>query len=235
MGRLGRHRGGGAGALRRGRRGRPADRPDEPLRHRRRGRHERSSSSSSRRFTALAGELAALYPGLLCHTANSAATLRGPRTHFGMIRTGIAMYWLRAPRIYDPFKDDLRPAMKLGLGTSPACAWSRPATRSATGGASSRTRRRVSASCPSATPTASAGGLPPTAATCWSPAGAAASPARSAWTSSPCDCPTIGERRATKSSSSGRRATAWRVAPARRGRETAGPRLRCPRRAAHPV
>jgi len=65
-----------------------------------------------KRFSALAGELAALYPGLLCHTANSAATLRGPRTHFGMIRTGIAMYGL-APGNDDPFKDDLRPAMKL--------------------------------------------------------------------------------------------------------------------------
>ena len=64
------------------------------------------------RFTALAGELAALYPGLLCHAANSAATLRGPRTHFGMIRTGIALYGL-APGNDDPFKDDLRPAMKL--------------------------------------------------------------------------------------------------------------------------
>ena len=64
------------------------------------------------RFAALAGELAALYPGLLCHTANSAATLRGPRTHFGMIRTGIAMYGL-APSNDDPFKDDLRPALKL--------------------------------------------------------------------------------------------------------------------------
>ena len=65
-----------------------------------------------RRFTALAGELAALYPGLLCHTANSAAALRGPRAHFGMVRTGIAMYGL-APSNDDPFKDDLRPAMKL--------------------------------------------------------------------------------------------------------------------------
>jgi alanine racemase len=64
------------------------------------------------RFTALAGELAALYRGLLCHTANSAATLRGPRTHFGMIRTGIAMYGL-APSNDEPFKDALRPAMKL--------------------------------------------------------------------------------------------------------------------------
>jgi alanine racemase len=65
-----------------------------------------------KRFTALAGELAALYPVLLCHTANSAAVLRGPRTHFGMIRTGIAMYGL-APSNDEPFKDDLRPAMKL--------------------------------------------------------------------------------------------------------------------------
>lgn len=63
------------------------------------------------RVTALAGELAARYPGLLCHTANSAATLREPRSHFDMIRTGIAMYGL-APSNDDPFKDDLRPAMK---------------------------------------------------------------------------------------------------------------------------
>ncbi len=64
------------------------------------------------RFTTLAAELRARYPELLCHTANSAAALRGPRTHFGMIRTGIAMYGL-APANDDPFKDDLRPAMKL--------------------------------------------------------------------------------------------------------------------------
>ena len=64
------------------------------------------------RFTSLADELEVLYPGLLCHTANSAAVLRGPRTHFGMVRTGIAMYGL-APANDDPFKDGLRPAMKL--------------------------------------------------------------------------------------------------------------------------
>jgi alanine racemase len=64
------------------------------------------------RFTALAGELKALYPDLLCHIANSAAVLRGPHTHFGMVRTGIALYGL-APSNVDPFKDDLRPAMKL--------------------------------------------------------------------------------------------------------------------------
>ncbi len=64
------------------------------------------------RFTALADELKALYPQLLCHTANSAATLRTPRSHFDMVRTGIAMYGL-APANDDPFKDGLRPAMTL--------------------------------------------------------------------------------------------------------------------------
>jgi alanine racemase len=65
-----------------------------------------------RRFTELAGELAHVFPALLCHIANSAATLRGPRAHFGMVRTGIAMYGL-APGNEEPFKDGLRPAMKL--------------------------------------------------------------------------------------------------------------------------
>ena len=64
------------------------------------------------RFTELAGTLKEQYPGLICHTANSAATLRGPRAHFDMVRTGIAMYGL-APGNDDPFKDGLRPAMKL--------------------------------------------------------------------------------------------------------------------------
>ncbi len=64
------------------------------------------------RFSALATELKAAYPSLVCHTANSAATLRGPRAHFDMVRTGIAMYGL-APANDDPFKDGLRPAMKL--------------------------------------------------------------------------------------------------------------------------
>jgi alanine racemase len=64
------------------------------------------------RFTELAGTLKEQYPGLICHTANSAATLRGPRAHFDMVRTGIAMYGL-APANDDPFKDGLRPAMKL--------------------------------------------------------------------------------------------------------------------------
>jgi alanine racemase len=64
------------------------------------------------RFTALAGELKRLYPDLLRHTANSAATLRSPASHFDVVRTGIALYGL-APSNDDPFKDDLRPAMRL--------------------------------------------------------------------------------------------------------------------------
>jgi alanine racemase len=65
-----------------------------------------------RRFEKLAGELKEKYPDLLCHAANSAATLRGPRAHFDLVRTGIALYGL-APANDDPFKDGLRPAMKL--------------------------------------------------------------------------------------------------------------------------
>lgn len=64
------------------------------------------------RFAELAGELKQQHPGLLCHIANSAATLRESRSHFDMVRTGIALYGL-APANDDPFKDGLRPAMKL--------------------------------------------------------------------------------------------------------------------------
>jgi alanine racemase len=63
-------------------------------------------------FTGLAGELGRRYPGLRCHIANSAATLRGPRSHFHMVRTGIALYGL-APANDDPFRHGLQPAMKL--------------------------------------------------------------------------------------------------------------------------
>lgn len=64
-----------------------------------------------RRFAALAGQLKKRYPDLLCHTANSAATLRDRGAHFDMVRTGIAMYGL-APANDDPFKDGLQPAMR---------------------------------------------------------------------------------------------------------------------------
>jgi alanine racemase len=64
------------------------------------------------RFTTLARELQAAHPSIVCHTANSAPTLREPRAHFDLVRTGIAIYGL-APSNDDPFRDDLRPAMRL--------------------------------------------------------------------------------------------------------------------------
>ncbi|HEX5641442.1 MAG TPA: alanine racemase [Thermoleophilia bacterium] len=64
------------------------------------------------RFTSLARDLKRQYPRLLCHTANSAATLRDPRAHFDMVRTGIALYGL-APANDDPYRHELRPAMKV--------------------------------------------------------------------------------------------------------------------------
>ena len=64
------------------------------------------------RFTPLAAELTAAYPGLVVHAANSAATLRDPACHFDMVRCGIAVYGM------DPYGDDpaahaLEPALEL--------------------------------------------------------------------------------------------------------------------------
>ena len=64
------------------------------------------------RFTALATEMKAIYPGLIAHTANSAAMLREPRSHFDMVRTGIAIYGL-SPFNTDPDLDVLEPALRL--------------------------------------------------------------------------------------------------------------------------
>ncbi len=64
------------------------------------------------RFTALAERALAAHPDLLLHAANSAATLREPASHFGMVRCGVALYGL------DPFGEDpaarrLKPALEL--------------------------------------------------------------------------------------------------------------------------
>ncbi len=64
------------------------------------------------RFLDLATKLKQRFPEMIAHTANSAATLREPRAHCDMVRTGIAIYGL-APANDDPFKDNLRPAMRL--------------------------------------------------------------------------------------------------------------------------
>jgi len=63
------------------------------------------------RFTALAAEFKRRYPGVIAHTANSAAILREPRAHFDMGRAGIAVYGLD-PSNRDPATFGLRPAMR---------------------------------------------------------------------------------------------------------------------------
>ncbi|UJA21954.1 alanine racemase [Thermoleophilia bacterium SCSIO 60948] len=63
-------------------------------------------------FTALADELAPRHPGLIRHAANSAATLIEPRSHFDMVRCGVALYGL------DPFGSDPR-----DWGLEPALRW----------------------------------------------------------------------------------------------------------------
>ncbi len=61
-------------------------------------------------FTAFVGEVGR--DDVLVHAANSAAALRDPNAHFGMVRCGVAVYGL------DPFQDDpgahdLEPALSL--------------------------------------------------------------------------------------------------------------------------
>jgi alanine racemase len=65
-----------------------------------------------RSFTELSDRVSERHPGLLLHAANSAATLRGPEFHLGMVRCGVALYGM------DPFGLDataqgLEPAMSL--------------------------------------------------------------------------------------------------------------------------
>jgi alanine racemase len=64
------------------------------------------------RFTAFAAELKAACPGLVAHTANSAATMREPAAHFDLVRTGIAIYGL-SPFGDDPTPRGLWPALRL--------------------------------------------------------------------------------------------------------------------------
>jgi alanine racemase len=64
------------------------------------------------RFREVALPLREEHPGLILHAANSAATLRGPGSHFDMVRCGIAIYGLD-PFHEDPIKRDLEPALEL--------------------------------------------------------------------------------------------------------------------------
>ncbi len=63
-------------------------------------------------FSPLAERVRALAPGCVVHAANSAATLRDPRTHFDMVRCGVALYGMD-PFQGDPSERGLAPALEL--------------------------------------------------------------------------------------------------------------------------
>ena len=64
------------------------------------------------RFSALADAVRAEFPGVTVHAANSAAVFRDPRSHFDMVRCGIAIYGLD-PFQGDPAERGLSPALSL--------------------------------------------------------------------------------------------------------------------------
>jgi alanine racemase len=63
-------------------------------------------------FAAWAEPLKAAHPSLVAHAANSAAVLRDRRSHFDMVRCGIAVYGMD-PFWEDPFARGLEPALEL--------------------------------------------------------------------------------------------------------------------------
>jgi alanine racemase len=65
-----------------------------------------------KRFEPFAAELRRRWPGIAVHAANSAATLREPRSHMTLVRCGIAIYGCD-PMNQDPGAYDLEPALEL--------------------------------------------------------------------------------------------------------------------------
>jgi alanine racemase len=64
------------------------------------------------RFRPVADEARRRYPGIVVHAANSAATMREPAAHYGMVRCGIAIYGM-SPFHGDPFEAGLEPVLSL--------------------------------------------------------------------------------------------------------------------------
>ncbi len=64
------------------------------------------------RFRSWADPLRERCPGVLLHTANSAATLRDPASHFDLVRVGIAIYGMD-PFGQDPARQGLDPVLEL--------------------------------------------------------------------------------------------------------------------------
>jgi alanine racemase len=75
-------------------------------------RHDGFMDEQLERFVAWATPLRAAHPGILLHTANSAATLRDRATHFDLVRTGVAIYGMD-PFGEDPAVRELEPALEL--------------------------------------------------------------------------------------------------------------------------
>lgn len=65
-----------------------------------------------RRFDEVAKVVKAEFPQVTCHAANSAAVLRDRRSHYDMVRCGVAIYGLD-PFQRDPAEQGLRPALSL--------------------------------------------------------------------------------------------------------------------------
>ena len=64
------------------------------------------------RFSTVAEAVRSEFPGVTVHAANSAAVFRDPRSHFDMVRCGVAIYGLD-PFQGDPAEHGLAPAMSL--------------------------------------------------------------------------------------------------------------------------
>jgi alanine racemase len=64
------------------------------------------------RFTEFAERMRGSHASLLCHAANTAATLRDPASHFDMVRCGVGVYGLD-PFQADPREEGLEPALSL--------------------------------------------------------------------------------------------------------------------------
>jgi alanine racemase len=75
-------------------------------------RDDRFMDEQLERFVAWALPLRAAHPGILLHTANSAATLRDRATHFDLVRAGVAIYGMD-PFGVDPAARELEPALEL--------------------------------------------------------------------------------------------------------------------------
>lgn len=64
------------------------------------------------RFDEVVAAVRGEHPEVLVHAANSAAVLRDSRSHYGMVRCGVAIYGLD-PFQRDPAEQELRPALSL--------------------------------------------------------------------------------------------------------------------------